>query len=93
LLPFGGISLYDQILPLEISEPAQLFEKCGEGGVIASFRYVSDRARSTHDRNAVHFCRLLSARRERPCDRAAEQRDDLAPIQPMLHAVPASFGR
>src|SRR5262249_31031122 len=31
--------------------------------------------------------RLLSARRERPCDRAAEQRDELAPLYPN-HVIP-----
>jgi len=37
---------------------------------------------------------LLGARRNRPCRRAAEQRDELAPYQPIkLHPLPASLGR
>jgi hypothetical protein len=43
--------------------------------------------------DAPYAIRLLRARRERPRRRASNERHDLAPIQPMLHAVPASLGR
>jgi hypothetical protein len=38
--------------------------------------------------------RLLRARHERPCNRAAEKRDELASFQSVeLHLIPASQGR
>src|SRR5262245_65472278 len=37
-------------------------------------------------------CELLGMPCDRPRSRAADERHDLAPIQPMLHASPASLG-
>src|SRR6516164_5943333 len=43
---------------------------------------------------AINASGLLSARRERPCRRAAEKRDELAPFQLIkFHSIPASQGR
>src|SRR6516162_395405 len=42
------------------------------------------------EHNAPHLLRLLRPRRERPCYRAAEQRDELAPLHLRGHSITSS---
>src|SRR5262249_62022511 len=51
------------------------------------------RTAARQEPDPTHLVGLLRAYRERPCRRAAEQRDELAPFQRIeLHSVPASQG-
>src|SRR5262249_2951805 len=45
---------------------------------------------ATHEPDGRELCRLLCARRERPCRRAAEQRDELAPLHSITSSARAS---
>src|SRR6516162_1194805 len=67
------------VLAVDVTDLAYPIAKCGP---IA--RSVFGR-RSIHDRNHRHR-RLLRPRRERPCRRSAEQRDELAPV----HSITSS---
>ena len=63
-------SLDDQVLPFDEAEPAQLVIERREHRRLGSL--------IVQNAQPIAAARLLRARRERPCGRSAEQRDELA---------------
>src|SRR5215470_12626888 len=90
-LRIGGVgptSIDPQIAALH---PAQFLQLLDERSALRpSFRIALRPAHQYAD--PAHPLRLLRPCRERPRRRATSERHDLAPIQSMLHAVPASLG-
>src|SRR5262249_24392794 len=76
-----GPTVFDRnILALDIAIILQALAKCGQHN-------VPERARLAVEERDHRHRPLLRARRERPCRRAADQRDEIAPLH---HSITSS---
>jgi hypothetical protein len=78
-MPLGGIAFDDQISSFDVTQAAQLAEKCAPSAPSTSFGQEGRRNCRMKNRYPVLRCRLLRARAERHHRRTANYFNELAP--------------
>ena len=85
-LPFTGISLDNEVLSLDVTEPTKLLEQRSPGRNAPGLSEFGHRVRRVDNRDVVDLLRLLRVSAKRPRNRhATGQRDELPPPHPEGH--------